>query len=193
VVHAFDPTLPVDAAALRRRGIYVRAALLGDDATREVRRAMRDGRGSPAEIVSGTRYVVDRRVRDAEDVEVEPSLVAAVDAAVAGVRRDVADFFSVALTGMEGVGFLRYRAGGRYRPHVDAAPGQRRRIAVVLFLNRPAGGASGAPGGELRLHDSTPFDIVPAAGALVAFEATRRHEVRPLHADARDVAVTWFY
>jgi predicted 2-oxoglutarate/Fe(II)-dependent dioxygenase YbiX len=55
-------------------------------------------------------------------------------------------------------------------------------------------------GGALRLYGladpgdpAVPFDIVPAAGTLVAFPSDVLHEVLPVTAGVRDAIVDWFY
>ena len=38
-----------------------------------------------------------------------------------------------------------------------------------------------------------PLEITPREGLLVAFDAARLHEVRPVAGGTRDVIVDWFY
>jgi SM-20-related protein len=115
----------------------------------------------------------------------------------------VAAFFGCRLGEREGTGFLRYDTGGFYGPHRDRGDNAdwpdaaRRRVSTVVFLN--SGGEAARPGhfagGTLRLFldDTTPVDIVPVAGTLVAFRADTLHEVTPVTSGVRYALVDWYY
>jgi predicted 2-oxoglutarate/Fe(II)-dependent dioxygenase YbiX len=164
---------------------------------RRVQIAMDLGGVEPAEILEDG-PALDREARRASIIEVDPATLAAVEARLDAARDGLAASCGVPLGRQEGAGFIRYSHGGFYRPHRDRAddadwPGAaERRIAVVVFLN------AGFEGGELVIypespdHD-TPARITPDPGSLVAFDAARLHEVRPVTGGTRDVIVDWFY
>lgn len=165
------------------------------------------GSATPAEIFDGD-FIVDRRVRDVLEVDVEAGMCAAVEARIAAVREQVASFFALPLTGSEGPSFLRYRAGGLYRRHRDCAGTGDRRVSLVIFLNGVSEGPSGEgfAGGSLRLYpegllredsnalaEGPAIDIVPREGLLVAFPADMPHEVLAVVRGVRDAVVDWYY
>jgi predicted 2-oxoglutarate/Fe(II)-dependent dioxygenase YbiX len=187
-------------------GVFVVPACLDDATCARVRAAMDRGRATPAEIyVNG--YVVDEGVRRTFDVEVDPAIVVEVERAIGGVRGDVSRFFGTELTAAEGPGFLRYRSGGFYLAHCDrlddsAEEDHPRQISVVVFLTTATAGAGDGccEGGALRLYgvadpsrETTPLDVPPAAGTLIAFRSGVLHEVLPVTGGVRDAIVDWFY
>jgi predicted 2-oxoglutarate/Fe(II)-dependent dioxygenase YbiX len=158
------------------------------------------GASEPAEILS-SEITLDRQARRAEIITVDPETLDAIETALDRYREMVASFFSISLTGREGAGFVRYRAGGFYRSHRDAGTieswpaAARRQISIVVFLNncRERPGPGEFRGGQLRLLEDIPHDIVPREGLLVAFPAATMHEVAPVEAGTRDVIVDWYY
>jgi len=147
----------------------------------------------PAEILD-QEISLDTEARRALSVEVDADTLAIVEEAIDAEREAIAAFFAETLTDREGAGFLRYGPGGFYRPHRDRGSvaswpdAERRRIAVVIFLN------DGFSGGVLRLfNDEGTHDIVPSEGTLAAFSATTLHEVTPVIDGTRDTVVDWFY
>lgn len=189
MVRAFAPD--VDAGPLAAHGVYA-AAALSADACLAVRAAMDAGSASPAEVAEGG-YLANRRVRDAQDIDISPAGLAVVERAVSLSMPAIADRFGMSLSGREGTGLVRYGAGVGYRRHRDVGAGVPRVISVVLFLNSAGEGVF--EGGALRFYDQDEplFEITPTAGALVAFAASRVHEVRPITFGIRDVAVDWLY
>lgn len=141
-------------------------------------------------------------VRKVTSIEVDPVVVEDVERRLAGRQDEIAAFFAMPLAGHEGAGFLRYENGGFYRAHRDRAEvpswpdAARRAIVVVVFLNgsRDAGPDGEFEGGVLRLFDGDRvIDVVPRAGALVAFPADLLHEVSAVAGGPRDTIVDWFY
>lgn len=131
-------------------------------------------------------------IRHAASIEIDGRVVREVEARLDAARQAMAGFFNVVLTDREGAGFIRYPEGGCYAPHRDRADvaswpdAARRRIALVVFLNDA--------GGTLRVFlDSSPADINPREGLLVAFPADALHEVTVVRGGFRDVIVDWFY
>lgn len=147
----------------------------------------------PAEILD-QEISLDTEARRASSIEVDADTLALVEGAIDGARATLATFFDEALSQREGAGFLRYGPGGFYRPHRDRGTlpswpdADRRRIAVVIFLNDRFGG------GVLRIFgDEGTHDIVPEQGTLAAFSAMTLHEVAPVIEGTRDTVVDWFY
>lgn len=171
---------------------------------RRCREAMDQGIREEAEVLADG---IEARpsVRSTIHVEVEPAALAEVERRLDAFRETASRVFGLRLTGREGTGFLRYEAGGFYRPHRDWArdsawPGAaRRRVAVVLFLNgsRAGDGEAGAfDGGTLRLIPDDPgravVTIEPRAGTLVVFRADTLHEVTLVERGTRDAVVDWY-
>jgi len=162
------------------------------------------GSTTPAEIFNNG-YVVDQRVRNAFDVEVEDATVAELDRVIDRLRGEVSEFFGIALQDSEGCSFLRYLEGGFYRRHRDRIDDEGaqwpRRVSIVLFLTSAGPGpGAGCEGGALRLYspvepsrDDAPLDILPVEGTLVGFRSGVLHEVLPVTAGVRDTVVNWFY
>jgi predicted 2-oxoglutarate/Fe(II)-dependent dioxygenase YbiX len=173
------------------------ADFLDPGACRDVRDAMNRGIAEPAEILHQG-IARDDQARRASTIDIDPSVLAAVERRFDEARDRLAAGCGLPLSGREGAGFIRYSDGGFYRPHRDRAvdagwPGAaERRIAVVVFLN------AGFDGGELVIYpdsppDQAPVRIEPRPGSLVAFDAGLLHEVRPIAGGVRDVIVDWFY
>jgi predicted 2-oxoglutarate/Fe(II)-dependent dioxygenase YbiX len=180
--------------------LFVDSHFLNADTCSRIRTAMDRGVAEAAEVLQGS-AAVDRRARDATVIDVDPTTLTEVEAALDARRDAIAAFFGIALTEREGAGFLRYTTGGFYGPHRDwtgtsAWPAAaRRRIALVVFLNssRESPGQGEHAGGTLRIFDDEIRDVLPREGCLVAFEATLLHEVLPVRTGIRDVIVDWFY
>ena len=158
------------------------------------------GVSEPAEVLHDG-VALDVAVRRASSIEVDRATLAAVEGRFDAARSSLSARCGVALTGREGAGFIRYSDGGFYGPHRDQGDdpqwpaAARRRIAVVVFLN-----AGGFSGGELVIYPEPSteslrdaVEIPPREGLLVAFDAGRLHEVRPVAGGIRDVIVDWFY
>ena len=158
------------------------------------------GSADPAEILHDG-LALDAAVRRASSIEVDPVTLATVEGRLDAARSSLSARCGVALSGREGAGFIRYCDGGFYGPHRDRGDdpdwpaAARRRIAVVVFLN-----SGGFRGGELMIYPEPPaetlrhaVEITPCEGLLVAFDAARLHEVRPVEGGTRDVIVDWFY
>jgi len=154
-----------------------------------VRAGMDAGTADPAEVLdAGIGQRED--VRRAASIDVEPSVLDAVECQLDAARDQVSAFFGIALTGREGAGFLRYGPGGFYRPHRDRAevaawPGAaRRRVTAVVFLN-----STEFTGGVLRVGGQP---VIPETGMLAAFLAETVHEVTPVYGGVRDTVVDWY-
>jgi predicted 2-oxoglutarate/Fe(II)-dependent dioxygenase YbiX len=167
---------------------------------RRVRIAMDRGAADPAEVLDEG-MALDEEARRASSIEVDPVTLALVDERFDAARSWLSARCGVPLSGREGVGFIRYSHGGFYGPHCDQGfdpqwpAAARRQIAVVVFLN-----SGGFMGGELVIYPempadslSAPLEVTPREGLLVAFDAARLHEVRPVAGGIRDVLVDWFY
>jgi predicted 2-oxoglutarate/Fe(II)-dependent dioxygenase YbiX len=149
------------------------------------------------------------KARRAASIEIDGATLDAAEAMLDAGRNAVADHYRLSLVSREGPGFLRYGPGGFYRPHCDRAvetdwpDAARRLVSLIVFLNssraRPDPGEFS--GGELVMFPessdvsgtSEATTVVPRQGALVAFDASMLHEVRPVRGGMRDVIVDWFY
>jgi len=156
---------------------------------------MDEGEIEPAEILPVVGAAAHREdVRHAASIDVNDEALAEVEANLERSRETLARFFDIALTSREGPGFLRYSAGGFYKPHRDRAPSsvwpdaERRRLTLVLFLN------DDFHGGELRLRPerASPVVIHPRTGTLIAFDAAVVHEVLPVTEGRRYTVVDWW-
>jgi len=165
------------------------------------RRALDAGEVEEAEVI-GRGIHPQRQVRRATLVEPSGAIVNEVETRLESMREPVAGALGLRLGGREGPGFVRYPAGGFYRPHRDRGHDPKwqmaahRAVALVAFLNnsRDADADGDFDGGILRLLlPEGPIDVVPRAGLLVAFPADVLHEVTEVRGGTRDTIVDWFY
>lgn len=89
---------------------------------------------------------------------------------------------------------LRYEAGMKYGAHSDAAlmtvggAPMRSDLSCTIFLSDP----NSYQGGELVIHLGTrPVAIKGRPGSAVVYPSTQLHEVRPVQAGTRLVAITF--
>ena len=164
-------------------------------------RAMEQGTIEAAEVLED-RIEPRQGIRRAASIEVSPAVIDEVEAALERRRDVLAQFFRMPLGEREGAGFIRYSAGGFYKPHVDRADvdswpaAARRAVAVVAFLtgSRQVERDGRFDGGVLRLFpNGEPIEVPPRAGQLVAFPADMLHEVTEVRNGIRDAIVDWFY
>jgi predicted 2-oxoglutarate/Fe(II)-dependent dioxygenase YbiX len=166
-----------------------------------VRSAMDAGVVEEAEIL-GDGIRRQALVRNAALVEPAGHVVEQIEARLEACRERVAASLGMALGDREGAGFVRYPAGGFYRPHRDRGDDPQwkqaahRAVALVLFLNSSRDGSPDGEfdGGALRLLlPDGDIDVTPEAGLLVAFPADALHEVTEVRGGTRDAIVDWFY
>jgi len=180
---------------------------LDPGACREVQAAMNRGIVEAAEVINEG-IALDENARRAASIDVDAGTLRAVEEHLESSRDVLSARCGMRLGSREGSGFLRYAPGGFYGPHRDQGydaewpAAAERRLAVVVFLNsaeddRQAGEFAG---GELVIYPDSPqiggehpIRVTPRAGLLVAFDAARLHEVRPVTKGVRDVIVDWFY
>ena len=117
---------------------------------RQLRQAMDQGGEDPAEVLAdGMQHL--EQVRRAGSIEIAPASLVMVEQRLDEQREHISRSLSLPLAGREGAGFLRYRAGGFYRPHRDRGnlpswpAAAARQVTVVVFLNEEFSG------GVLRL------------------------------------------
>jgi predicted 2-oxoglutarate/Fe(II)-dependent dioxygenase YbiX len=147
-----------------------------------------------------TQWVVDKRIRDTQEVQLSQSLVARI----AGIERafvaaHINPFYAVEVRDSEPWQLLHYGVGGHYIPHVDAETLFKddagldlwektldRDLSVVCFLN------DDFDGGELVFPDLA-LSISPRAGTLVCFPSDHNfiHGVNPVRAGHRYTLVSW--
>lgn len=125
-----------------------------------------------------------------------------------GIQPELQRHFGKQLDGCESPEYLVYHPGDFFKPHLDGGGSEineeirRRRVSVVIFLNRespePAEGAYGE--GQLTFYglmegaqwEKCAFPLMAEPGLLVAFPSDKWHEVTPVSHGRRFTVVTWF-
>jgi predicted 2-oxoglutarate/Fe(II)-dependent dioxygenase YbiX len=168
---------------------------------------MDHGTDDAAEIVADE-IVRQEAVRRARSIEVDGRVLDLVEGRLDAARPVIERALGVPLGLREGAGFLRYQAGGFYRPHRDRGrvagwtDAARRLVTVVVFLNGSGIDGDEFDGGHLCIYpeDAAAVQISPQTGLLVAFPSRLLHEVLPVlpverdgGAGTRDTIVDWFY
>jgi SM-20-related protein len=118
------------------------------------------------------------------------------------------EHFGMRLAGCESPEYLMYHPGDFFKPHRDGGGSEvnddirRRRVSVVIFLNRespePAEDTYGE--GHLTFYglmegpqwEKCAFPLSAEPGLLVAFPSDKWHEVKPVSHGRRFTVVTWF-
>lgn len=147
-----------------------------------------------------TEWVVDKNVRDTQEVQLSHVLVAKLaDIDRALVAAYINPFYDVEVRDSEPWQILHYGVGGHYIPHVDAETLYKdddglelwektldRDLSVVCFLN------DDFEGGEL-VFPQLDLSIEPRAGTLVCFPSDHHfiHGVNPVRKGHRYTAVSW--
>jgi len=163
-------------------------------------------------IAGGGADRTDESRRSVDDVKVPKELTTNVRQSLVDLKDDLQRHFGIPLEwGGEGPDYLLYRAGDFFKPHADneeypPAPNSiviRRRVAVILFLNRHSReydeGCFG--GGLLNFYGlldggkwkDCAFGLEPEPGLLVAFPAGLVHEVTPITFGERYSVLTAFH
>lgn len=147
-----------------------------------------------------TQWVVDKNIRDTQEVQLSQPIVARIAAIErAFVAAHVNPFYAVEVRDSEPWQILHYGIGGHYIPHVDAETLFKdedgldlwektldRDLSVVCFLN------DDFEGGEL-VFPALHLTIEPRAGTLVCFPSDHNfvHGVNPVRAGRRYTLVSW--
>jgi len=197
----------------RRLGIYIVPEFLTEPACRELidiiaaapkRRGKTIGGGGTSRLDESRRSVGDAKVSEAATAELKHSLL--------DLKPDLEKHFRIPLEwGGEGPDYLAYRAGDFFKPHIDnveipAVPNSlivRRRVAVILFLNRHSREylENCFGGGLLNFYGlldgpqwkECAFGLEPEPGLLVAFSSGLKHEVTPVTYGERYSVLTTFH
>jgi SM-20-related protein len=127
---------------------------------------------------------------------------------LAGIRPSLEKHFGVSLSEYEPPDYLIYNAGDFFEMHRDSGRYgseeiiRRRRVSVVVFLNRQSGSpAEDAYGdGDLTFYgllegpqwEKCGFPLKAEPGMLVAFLSEKLHEVKPVSHGRRFSVATWF-
>jgi len=104
-------------------------------------------------------------------------------------------FFQYDLTKIEKLQFTRYFGNqkGFYAPHIDSNFGhfyENRKLTFVMQLSDP----EDYEGGELRLHMSKDYDVMPKEKGLITFFPSHiLHECTPVTSGTRCTLVGWVY
>ena len=176
----------------RRLGLYIISEFLAEPACQELidivatapkRRGVTIGGAGKSRLDERRRSVGDANVAKAATSELKQSLL--------DLKPDLERHFGIPLEwGGEGPDYLAYRVGDFFKPHIDnaeypPAPNSRilrRRVAVILFLNRHSREyrENCFGGGLLNFYGlldgpqwkECAFGLEPEPGLLVAFSAS---------------------
>ena len=199
------------ADLFRQMGFFISESFLDPSLCDEmVRDAAREGYKDAAIWKGGRGYVVDPKVRRAQQINISPSAAEQLRDHLNQLKPRLEEHFGLSLENFETPLCLGYQVGDFYQPHRDnvdlgeGAPGSisRRKISIVLFLN---GGRepfpSGYRGGELTFYGllknnrsaDRGIPLGATRGLLVAFPSERVHQVQPVTEGHRYTVVSWFY
>jgi predicted 2-oxoglutarate/Fe(II)-dependent dioxygenase YbiX len=163
-------------------------------------------------IGGGGNYRLDERRRSVGDAKVPKEATAELLQSVLDLRPDLEKHFGMPLEwGGEGPDYLVYRTGDFFKPHRDneeypPAPNSRvlrRKVAIVLFLNRYSREQreNCFGGGCLNFYGlldgpgwkDCAFGLEPEPGLLVGFPSGLMHEVTPVTFGERYSVLTGFH
>ena len=198
------------AADLASLGLFVRERFFDADLCNRLRQEADRVTQVPATITRPkTGDLIDRRVRSTQRAVVSQEIQQLLADRLTPLGEEVARHFDRPIDGLQAPQLLVYRPKDFFRPHQDnsydplaAEDMRRRRVAVVIFLNRqtrlPEPGSFS--GGSLTFFmlsadadvDTARTAVAAEEGLLVAFPAELTHEVRPITAGLRYSVVLWF-
>lgn len=192
---------PHDVAPL---GVFVRERFLDQPTLERLRQAMAADAGDPVAVRARDQAAtaIDTAARVAWEVSLPEPLHQAIVEAINRIRPAIEQASGAMLEPCDAVAALRYPEGSFYGPHRDVAETadehglHRREVSIVIFVNDGAGAAPAFGGGRLRLYglegnEDDGVDVMPEAGALVAFPSRLRHEVTRVTQGERQSLVTW--
>ena len=197
----------------RRLGLYVVPGFLAEDTCRELISIISAAPKRRGKVIAGAGASrADETRRSVDDVKVPKELTTNVKQSLVDLKDDLQRHFGMPLEwGGEGPDCLLYRSGDFFKPHADneeypPAPNSiinRRRVAVILFLNRHSREyqESCFGGGLLNFYGlldgpkwkDCAFGLEPEPGLLVAFPAGLIHEVTPITFGERYSILTAFH
>ena len=189
---------------LRRLGVFAAPGFLDPSTCRDICAEMIAADGEPGVVLKDAVETVDRERKRLDRTELAEARTALVDGRLAAILPSFNRHFGITLAHSEGAMFYRYRTGDFFSTHRDEyrMPGidHERRVSIVLFLNDHGTAGLSYDGGDLVMYDlmdgagADRGIAVPAeAGLLVAFRSSLRHEVTPVTAGVRCVAVDRFF
>jgi predicted 2-oxoglutarate/Fe(II)-dependent dioxygenase YbiX len=198
------------ADLLRRLGIYVNRHFLPPALCDRFRGTMASAPGEAGEIYAGAASGVNTSIRRTREVILPAALQDEFQSRLAAALPELTAHFARSLAVSNDLAFLVYEPGDFFKPHRDRASSDaeaggndtyRRRVSVVVFLNRQASPPRDLEyaGGYLtlfRLIDDPAwrdvgFPVAAEPGMLVAFDSATLHEVTPVTAGRRMTAVEW--
>jgi len=194
----------------RQAGFFVIPEFIDEESAASLRREMTIAPREKAFVVKegGIDYL-DEAVRKVESSELRREIWAPLKARLRGLIDRLQEHFDVQIEDCETPTYLVYGPGDFFKPHSDGGPrGQseftrRRRVSVVIFLNRqsaePEDGTYGE--GRLTFHglldgpqwEHLQLPLTPEPGLLIAFPSEKIHEVTPVSHGLRFTVATWFY
>ena len=197
----------------RQLGLYIIPDFLAEDRCQElidIIAAAPKRRG--AVFVGGGIDEINERRRSVDDAKVPKDTTRWLLDSLLNLHPALEQHFGIPLQwGGEGPDYLLYRTGDFFKPHADneeypPAPNSiitRRRVAVVLFLNRHSKEyrENCFGGGLLNFYGlldgpkwkNCAFGLEPEPGLLVAFPAGLVHEVTPITFGERYSILTGFH
>ena len=197
----------------RHVGLYVVPEFLTTDECRVLIDIIAAAPKRRGKLIGGRGEVLtDEHRRSVDDAQVPKSATPELIRSILDLRLDLQRHFGMPLEwGGEGPDYLAYRTGDFFKPHDDIteyppAPNSliaRRRVAVVLFLNRHSREyqENCFGGGLLNFYGllnepkwkACAFGLEPKPGLLVAFPSGLVHEVTPVTFGERYTILTAFH
>jgi predicted 2-oxoglutarate/Fe(II)-dependent dioxygenase YbiX len=187
-------------------GLFSIIPFLAPSLCAEISSEMRSATGEPGVVLTESGHQVMEDLRRVQCAAPPVRFQRLLRDRLEAIRPQLEKHFGVPLEPKPSAEFLVYREGGHYKFHRDSArdpnwPHHRRRVSIVVFLNRESGAPSdGYGGGKLVLHGimkepqwaNCAFALDPHPGLLLAFPSDLPHEVTPVTSGCRCTIVSWF-
>lgn len=196
--------MPLDAAHFK---LYLIKDFLEIDVCRDITTTLAASPAHAATIYGAAQLAsVVETTRRTSRIVPPPAIVQLVEHRLAARQKEIASQYGVDVATYEEPQFLRYRTGDFFVAHQDGNTGlmqseqeQRRKISVVIFLNRRSDTAQvGSYGGgdlvfsEWRRRPRGQFHFHGEPGVLLAFPSETTHEVIPVTHGERYSIATWY-
>lgn len=196
----------------RQLGVYLVPEFLPENACQELSNLIANAPRSRGETGGAYgEFVVDESRRSVDVASLEKAATAELRKSFSGLIPGLQSHFGIPLEWYEPPMHLVYRTGDFFKPHTDSSSNPaaadthiaKRRVSVVLFLNRHANDQreNCFGGGRLNFYGlldgkewkSCSFAVDPEPGLLVAFRCNIVHEVTPVTFGERYTIVTAFH
>jgi SM-20-related protein len=197
----------------KRLGLYIVPQFQPEHACQELIKIMASSpKRQGLTVGTGGTSRLDERRRSVGDAKVPKAATAVLMQSILALQPELERHFGMPLEwGGEGPDYLVYQSGDFFKPHRDTdeyppVPDsriRRRRVAVILFLNRYSDEyrEDCFGGGLLNFYGllegpqwkDCVFGLEPEPGLLVAFSASLMHEVTPITFGQRYSILTAFH